>query len=371
MKRFIFSLLCLLTVAAVAQPPARRKTSSASQKTATEQTQAPKASGIREFPVAQAMPEDVAWRRDIYRQLDLEKDANAVLYYPTTPLASGQVNLFTYLFRLVLRGTVKAYKYTLDGNENFTEKNIVKAKDLMDTHHIYYESKDGKIRVADADIPSEDVKSYYVKESVYYDQHTATVRTKVTALCPILMKSDEFTGILEPTPLFWVRYDEAAPALGKLMLMGSNYNNAAMMSAADFFTLRRYDGVIYKTTNLQDRILAKDCDNDSTLRLAQQKVERELTDFERKIWGRKDSAEIAADSIAAARADSIAALKTAKKSSTTRRTSGASSRRSSASKSAGTAAKDEQPKAAAAEKRQRKSSTGSGKAGYSVRRQRR
>ena len=34
------------------------------------------------FPTAIDMPEEVVWRRDIYRELNLEEDANAGLYYP-------------------------------------------------------------------------------------------------------------------------------------------------------------------------------------------------------------------------------------------------------------------------------------------------
>ena len=37
------------------------------------------------FPTAVDMPEEVVWRRDIYRELDLSKDANAGLYYPVEP----------------------------------------------------------------------------------------------------------------------------------------------------------------------------------------------------------------------------------------------------------------------------------------------
>ena len=40
------------------------------------------------------MPDDVVWKRDIYRQLDLTKDKNAPMYYPVEPMGK-QVNLFT------------------------------------------------------------------------------------------------------------------------------------------------------------------------------------------------------------------------------------------------------------------------------------
>lgn len=50
------------------------------------------------------MPDDASWRRDVYLSLDLTKDANAVLYYPTTPQADGRQNLFTFIFKMLLRG---------------------------------------------------------------------------------------------------------------------------------------------------------------------------------------------------------------------------------------------------------------------------
>ncbi|MGM9692368.1 MAG: gliding motility protein GldN, partial [Alloprevotella sp.] len=234
---FAFVLACTCTLAAVAQPPARRKAAENKEQTAAQA--APKGSAYRDFPTAAAMPEDVSWRRDIYRSLDLTKDANAPLYYPTTP-TDGRENLFTYLFKLLLRGQVKAYDYKLDGNEDFSEKNIVKARALMDRYHIFYEQKDGKIRVTDSDLPSDEVKVYFIKESTYFDQHTATIRKKVTALCPVLKRGDDFGGADSQYPMFWVKMDDVAPYLGKLMLMGSNLNNAAMMSADDFFTLNRY-----------------------------------------------------------------------------------------------------------------------------------
>mgnify|MGYP006961001021 FL=1 len=69
------------------------------------------------------MSEDVVWRRDIYREINLEEDANAGLYYPVEPVGS-QMNLFTYIFKLMMRGDIKAYEYRLDGNEVFTDSAV-------------------------------------------------------------------------------------------------------------------------------------------------------------------------------------------------------------------------------------------------------
>lgn len=359
----------------VAQPPRRR----AEQQQKQEQARnAPaKGSAYREFPTAQSMPQDAAWRRDLYRTIDLTRDANAVLYYPTTP-QDGRENLFTYLFHLILRGQVKAYDYKLDGNEDFSAKNQVKAKDIMDRYHIFYESKDGRMRVNDVDLPSDEVKAYFIKESTYYDQHTASFRTQVTALCPVLKRGDsDFGGELSQYPMFWVKMSEVAPYLGKLMLMGSSLNNAATMSADDFFTLHRYEGDIYKAVNLQDRLLSNYCPDDSSMAREQKRIEKQLTDVQEHVWGRDSAyyARLRADSIAQAQADSLAA---AGKTSRTSRSTASPTRRTTTARRTSVSSKSSAPKQQSAPKATKpkkqktvkpKSSSSRG-GGYSVRRQR-
>jgi gliding motility associated protien GldN len=365
-------LICALGQASEvsAQPPRRR----AEQQQKQEQQQnSPRGSSYREFPTAQSMPSDAAWRRDLYRTLDLTKDANAVLYYPTTP-QDGRENLFTYLFKLLLRKQIKAYDYKLDGNEDFSSKNEVTAKQLMDRYHIFYESKGDKVRVNDADLPSDEVKAYFIKESTYYDQHTASFRSQVTALCPVLKRGDsDFGGELAQYPMFWVKMQDVAPYLGKLMLMGSSLNNAATMSADDFFTMKCYKGDIYKAVNLQDRLLSNYCLDDSAMLKEQKRIEKQLTDVQEHVYGRDSAyyARLRADSLAQAEADSIAAAgKATRRTSASRRSSSVSSRRTrtaSVSSSSSTKAPKQRKQRTSSKASRPKSSSGGG---LSVRRQR-
>lgn len=287
--------LGLLTVSASAQPAARRQTQQQASSTRTQNT--PKGTSYREFPTQQAMPATVDWRRDIYRAIDLQREQNAALYFPATP-QDGQENLFCYLFKLLLRKQIKAYDYKLSGNEDFSAANEVTAKELMDRYHMFYETKDGRIRVNDADIPGDEVKMYYVKESTYYDQTTATFHTQVTALCPVLMRGDaEFGGAESRYPMFWVRFSDVAPLLGKFMVMGSSYNNASTLSADDFFTTTHYQGDIYKTVNLQDRLLSEtvaygntDEEHAAAIREEQLRIEKQLSDLHDHVWGKNEPA---------------------------------------------------------------------------------
>lgn len=251
----------------------------------------PAGGSYREFPTAATMPDDAAWRREVYRTLDLTREENAVLYFPIMPTAERQ-NLFCYLFRLILKKSIAAYEYTLDTNEHFDAGHQISGKKIMDTHNIYYEEVTGEngkksIRVNDADLPSEDVKLYFVKECVYYDQHSASFRTKITAICPVMVGGYNDFGEDESTriPLFWVKYEDAAPYLAKLSLMGSSMNNAAMISADDYFTMGRYKGDIYKTTNLQDKILIQSDGTEEEIRAERQRIEGQLTGFQQHVWG--------------------------------------------------------------------------------------
>ncbi|MCI7044941.1 MAG: gliding motility protein GldN [Prevotella sp.] len=289
MKRILMIMtVALVTMTASAQPKARRN-AAANNKTQAAQQMTQRARLM--YPTALDMPQDVVWRRDIYRELDLNIDANAGLYYPVEPI-DKQLNLFTYVFKLALNGYIPVYEYRLDGNEVFSDSAKVAMKTILDNYHIFYEEKNGKIRVDNSDIPSAEVKMYYLKESAYYDQANATFRRKVISLCPVMMRDDDFGGEASKYPLFWVKYSDLEPFLNKQTVMTSNLNNAAVMTLDDYFTMNRYEGKIYKTTNMLGRTLAQYCQNDSALKKEQMKIEGELKAFEQNIFGdqaKKDS----------------------------------------------------------------------------------
>ena len=305
-----------------AQPEARRQAAQKTQQQSNANNMTARAQIM--FPTAASMDEDVVWRRDIYRELNLNEDANAALYYPVEPMGS-QVNLFTYIFKLMLTGRIKVYQYKLDGNESFSAEDVVKAKTFLDDYHIYYEKDaNGRTHLDNSDIPSREVKSYYIKESSYFDQRTSTFHTKVLALCPIMTREDDFGDGGNKYPLFWVKYDDLAPYLSKQQIMTSNLNNAATMSIDDYFVRNQYKGKIYKTNNMLGKTLAQYCPSDSAMSKEQKKIEAELTAFEKNIWGdqaKKDSL----DSIAKLDKKSIKSVKnrrasTTKSSSTSVRT---------------------------------------------------
>ncbi len=287
-KIFLTLIIVFVATVAMAQPRARRERQvvEARQSNGNNMTVRAQIS----FPTEPKMSESVVWRRDVYRELDLKDDANACLYYPVEPLGT-QMNLFTYMFKLIMAGPrhggIAAYAYDVNtGSERFDESLRVNPLKFLDDYHIFYERTARGVHISDSDIPSAEVKGYFIKESAYFDQSTATFHKQVQAICPVMYREDDFGDGTTKYPLFWVKYEDLAPFLAKQTIMTSNLNNAATMSLDDYFTINAYKGKIYKTTNMLGQTLAQEVGGDSVkLSREQRRVDNEIKEFERRIWG--------------------------------------------------------------------------------------
>ena len=331
MKKLLLLTMIMMMAGSALGQPQRSRVQPAGQKQKQNPSSAMSMRAQLTFPTAVEMPEEVVWRRDIYRELDLNEDANAGLYFPVEP-QGRQLNLFTYIFKLAQNGYVPVYEYPTDGSDNFSDEAKVEMKTILDNYHIFYEEQNGKLKVDNSDIPSAEVKKYYLKESAYYDQANSSFHIKVLALCPVMLREDDFGGESTQYPLFWVKYADLEPFLNRQTVMASSLNNAATMSMADYFTLNSYKGKIYKTNNAQGKTLLQLCNGDADKLSAEQKrIEAELAAFHKTIFGdpaKRDSI----DNVMAVNAKSAKAAKTKSSSS---RSSKAPKAKSSSSKSSG------------------------------------
>ena len=303
MKRLLFLLMIVLAAGTVTAQPKKSRT-----QTKTEQQKKQQQSGTQQgmtrrmqlqYPTALDMPEDVVWRRDIYREINLDDEPNAGLYYPVEPVGK-QMNLFTYVFKLALNGNIPVYEYRLDGNEVLDATAKVDMKTILDNYRIFYEENGGKIKVDNSDIPSAEVKLYYLKESAYYDQANSSFHIKVQAFCPVMLREDDFGGEAAKYPLFWVKYSDVEPYLSRQSVRMSERNDASMINLDDYFTRNRYKGKIYKTNNSQGKTLAQIVGGDSIKLSAEQKrIEAELDAFRNNIFGSNKEKQDSIDSTSA------------------------------------------------------------------------
>lgn len=231
---------------------------------------------------------DLQWMRVIYRQLDLEKDRNAALYFPEEPI-DGQENLFRIIMRLLANNQLKAYEY-LDGREIFTEKYESKVKDILDRFYIIYTpakgstEKNPKFVIDEADVPANEVLSYYVIERWTYDTRNNRLKTVVEAICPVLHRAGDFGGEAVRYPMFWIKYSDLRPHLAQQTIFVNDDNNLPSCTYDDFFNLTMYEGDIYKTRNLKNKSMAQLYPDPDDRKRAQDSIQSRLDNFEKRLW---------------------------------------------------------------------------------------
>lgn len=228
------------------------------------------------------------WSRVIYRELDLHNGPNASLYFPEEPM-EGQTNLFRLMVNLMADNKLKAYEY-LDGREIFNEKYELNVKDMLDKFHIIYEEKPSRssklavYEIDESDIPCNEVLSYYIKERWVFDQQGSMFFSQIEAICPILHRTGDFGGDVTKYPMFWLPYETLRPYLTQHQVMSEGMNNTLRYTFDDFFALRKYKGDIYKTLNLRNQSLMQQYPNPDSLKIAREKIEKDLEHFENSLW---------------------------------------------------------------------------------------
>lgn len=230
---------------------------------------------------------DLAYMREIYRQLDLSKPENTPLYYPED-IIDGQKNLFRLILDLVVDGSVPAYEY-LDGREIFSDQYKVNVADMLDRFGIYYTTGRGsternpKFVIEEADVPTGQVLNYYIIEKWEFDRRSNRMKTRVEAICPVLNRASDFGGESK-YPMFWVRYDQLRPHLASQYVFLSDDNNLPQYSIDDYFNLGMYDGEIYKTRNLRNLSMMQMYPDPDDLSRAQDSIDNRLRSYGMDMW---------------------------------------------------------------------------------------
>lgn len=234
--------------------------------------------------------EGATWERIIYRRLDLNLEQNAPLYYPERP-RDGLKSLFSTIFELMNAGSIKVYEY-MDGYEIFDDAHELSFKDFLERTQIMYNQADKGskylYKVDPADVPTNNIKAYYLKEIWFFNPQNSTLAVKIMALCPIMTDLGDY-GETVNTPLFWLPYDEIRPYLSQQPAMLSSLNNVRNATLDDYFRMGLYKGDIVMAMNLKDQALAQYCSSPDSIAKEQSRLENELKAFEKGLYCTQDS----------------------------------------------------------------------------------
>ncbi|MEZ3533223.1 MAG: gliding motility protein GldN [Muribaculaceae bacterium] len=312
-RKIIICLAALLTATgAFAQVENAGGVRKRSERDKKENQSGPKVSDRMQgfFKTTEPHDADLSYMRQIYRQIDLTKDANTPLYFPEDVI-DGQENLFRIILRLVVDGQVPAYEY-LDGREVFTDQYKVNIADMLERFGIYAQEAKGstqknpRFTIEEADVPTGQVLNYYVLEKWEFDRRTNRMKTRVEAICPVLNRSADFGGDAK-YPMFWVKFDQLRPYLAQQYIFLNDDNNLPQYSLDDYFNLGMYDGEIYKTRNLRNLSMAQMFPDEDDMKRAQDSIDNRLRNYGKNLWvpsreeylAMKEKEEAAAEAIAA------------------------------------------------------------------------
>lgn len=284
-----FALVAAIAAGAVAQVENTGGVRKRTAKDKKEQNGGPQVSQRMQgfYQSTEAHDADLAYTRDIYRQIDLEKKENAPLYFPEDVI-DGKENLFRLILRLVVEGKVPAYEY-LDGREIFTDQYKIDIADMLDKFGIYYtegngnSAKNPKFVIEEADVPVNQVLNYYIIEKWNFDRRSNEMKTNVVAICPVLNRMGDFGGETR-YPMFWVKFDALRPYMAQQYVFLSDDNNLEQYSLDDFFTLGMYDGDIYKYRNLKNLSMMQMYPDEDDLIAAQDSIDNRLKNYGKDLW---------------------------------------------------------------------------------------
>ena len=133
-----------------------------------------------------------------------------------------------------------------------------------------------------------------IKENWFFDQATGSFNSRITAIAPIMVRTNYNDKTTTSTPICWLSYENIRPYLSRTMLMTSDYNNILTNSMDDFFMKKMYKGEILKTVNMRNQTLAQQVGSDpEALKHAQDSIENQLKSFREQLWVQPDTTAVA------------------------------------------------------------------------------
>ena len=238
------------------------------------------------YEVKEPSDADLQWMKVIQREVDLEKGKNAALLYPELPNEDCE-NLYFIIMGLLAKNQITAYN-SMD--EIFTDEHKIDVGQMFDNYGIYYTEAKGSTaknpiyEFEDADIRSNQVKSYYIIEKWEFDTRSNRMKANVQYICPVLHQVDDWSGENARYPMFWVKLNDIRPYMAQQYIFTDDDNNLPRYSIDDFFKLNMYTGDIIKTKNLRNLSLKQMFPDTVAYKHAQDSIEQRLRSFNQDLW---------------------------------------------------------------------------------------
>lgn len=237
---------------------------------------------INYYPVREA---DVAWKKRIWRTIDLRQKINHALYYPEVPKKDWK-NFMTVVMDAIREGSITAY----DAQDDqflvpLTYQEIEKQFTSIDTIPVYDPNNPQRLLrydVVKEDFESTEVQRLWLKEDWFFDKQRSVMDVRILGICPIINSYDENDNLIGYEKMFWIYFPEARPVLAQAIVF-NRHNSAERRTYDEIFWKRQFGSYIHKEENVYDREITEYASGMDAL-LEAERIKNELAEFEHSLW---------------------------------------------------------------------------------------
>lgn len=235
---------------------------------------------------------DIMWAKKTWEVVDLDERINFPLYYPvdTMNIGKDRRSLYDVLMKAASNGEIKTYR-----DSYFTEevalKDLEGATKLRDTLEVGYDqyNADGYVDpeyIIEREISAFDVAAYEMMGMWYFDKKQGELRYRLLGIAPRVPDVNFLDEEEQETfPLFWVWFPEARDILHDAKVFNTK-NSAHPITFDHLLNSRRFNGIVYKTDNVQGdrRIDEYIADNAMMQLLESERLKEQIRNFELDMW---------------------------------------------------------------------------------------
>ena len=288
----------------------------------------------RMIPYEYVREADAIWSRRVFEYIDLREKINHPLYYPLDEIAPNgswvrnatRWSLWTVIRQHVLSGDLRVFS-PYNPNNQFGEWDGYQLKYPVDPEpglNYYTDSAYREDMIyflgflgPQSDIPltdqygdpivitlpdgtqemqytprdtvwytSKDIIQYRIKEDWFFDKERSVLDVRILAIAPVVydmvLDANGNASISGTKELFWLYFPHCRFVLNNYFVYNDK-NDAQWMSFDDLFWKRRFNGVLYKESNVWDRQIESYRAGVDALYESEQ-IKNEMRNIEHDVW---------------------------------------------------------------------------------------
>lgn len=231
---------------------------------------------------------DVMWSRKIERNIPLREKMNHPMYFPTTELGDGRMNLTSALLYASEQGGIPLFDPMDEKNAIPMSKEQIQTNlgAGMDTVVIVDDEGRESKSVVPRNVNFGEVKQYLLREEWFFDKQRSLLEARIVSLTPVREYyregDNEKTDVLKKK-LFAAFYPAVRSTLSRIEVFNM-VNDAERKSFDDIFQKRFFSSFIVRESNVMaDRGINEYREGIYTMYEAE-KIKNWIFDFEQDLW---------------------------------------------------------------------------------------